>query len=51
MSPATFPLCRSRAMGDTAAACDVVRKLPKDTGRETRGGEGAADGMGMEGGT
>lgn len=23
-------------------------KLPKETGRDTRGGEGAAEGMGME---
>ena len=30
---------------------DGVRKLPKDSGRDTRGGVGEADGMGMDEGT
>ena len=34
-----------------AVACVIVRKLLKDTGCETRGRDGAADGMGIEDGT
>ena len=35
----------------TAAACVIVRKLLKDTGCETRGRDGAADGIRIEDGT
>ena len=34
-----------------AVGADGLRKLPKETGRETRGGEGAAEGMGIDEGT
>ena len=39
------------AVGEVAVGAVGLRKLPKDTGRETRGGDGAAEGMGIEGGT
>lgn len=39
---------RLRSRGAGAGDIDGVRKLPKEMGRESRGGVGATDGMGIE---
>ena len=44
-------LLGDEAVGEVAVGAVGLRKLPKDTGRETRGGDGAAEGMGIEDGT